>query len=57
MKAFNVEEYAQQMIRLINNADLRKQLGNAAQETSWRYDIDGVAEKWRTMFDEVIADK
>ena len=57
VKAFDVEEYAQQMIRLINDADFRKQLGNAAQETSWRYDIDGVAEKWRTVFDEVMADK
>lgn len=57
VKAFDVEEYAQQMIRLINDAGLRKKLGEAAQETSWRYDIHGVAEKWRSLLDEVMAGK
>lgn len=57
VKAFDVEEYAQQMIRLINDADLRKNLGGVAQETSWRYDIKGIAEEWRTLFDEVMAEQ
>lgn len=57
VKAFNVEEYGQQMIRLINDADLRKKLGQVAQETSWKYDIEGIAEEWRTLFDEVMAEQ
>ncbi len=57
VKAFDVVEYAQQMIRLINDSDLRKKLGGVAQETSWKYDIEGIAEEWRILFDEVMAEQ
>jgi hypothetical protein len=45
------------MIRLINDSDLRKKLGGVAQETSWKYDIEGIAEEWRILFDEVMAEQ
>jgi glycosyltransferase involved in cell wall biosynthesis len=57
VKAFDVEEYALQIIRLIKDADLRKTIGEAAQKTSRHFDIDKVAEQWRKLFDEVMAEK
>ena len=55
VKAFDVDEYAQQILRLTQDYYLRKRIGGAAQTTSWRYAIEDVADKWRTMFDDMMS--
>ena len=55
MKPFDVDEYADSLLRLMQDDQLRSQMGNCALESSRRYSIDDVALQWKTLFDEVMA--
>lgn len=54
VKAFDVNEYANQIVRLISDKDLRTTMGKSAQETSRQYELGNIAKKWRVLFDEMM---
>lgn len=54
----NTGQLAEALLRLINDgADgaVRRRMGHAAQSGVCRYDIGTLAERWRRLFDEVMA--
>ena len=53
---FNVNEYAESLLRLMRDDQLRAQMGNRAFESSRRYSIEDIALQWKGLFDEVMAD-
>lgn len=53
---FDVEEYADSLLRLMRDDHLRAQMGNRASESSKRYSIEEIALLWKGLFDEVMAD-
>ena len=52
---FNVNEYAESLLRLMRDDQLRAQMGNRAFESSKKYMIEDIAVQWKKLFDEVIV--
>lgn len=52
---FNVEEYADSLLRLMRDDQMRVQMGKRAYESSERYSIEEIALQWKGLFDEVMA--
>ena len=55
VKPFDVDEYADSLLRLIQDDQLRFQMGTRAYESSQRYLIEDIAQKWKDLFDEITA--
>ena len=55
VKPFDVDEYAESLLRLIQDDQLRSQMGKRAHESSQRYLIEDIAQKWKDLFDEITA--
>lgn len=56
VKPFDVKAYADSLIRLMQDEQLRSRMGNRAYESSKRYYFEDIALQWKGLFDEVIAD-
>lgn len=56
VKPFDVKAYADSLIRLMQDDQLRSRMGNRAYESSKRYYFEDIALQWKGLFDEVIAD-
>ena len=56
VKPFDVDDYAESLLRLMCDDQLRTQLGNRACESSKRYSIEDIALQWKGLFDEVMVD-
>lgn len=54
---FDVEEYADKLLRLIHDEDCRQQMGINAYQASRRYAIENIAAQWKDLFDELMRDK
>lgn len=54
---FDIDEYADSLLRLIRNENLRREMGRCAHATSIRYSIEGIAMQWKELFDEVMSVK
>jgi glycosyltransferase involved in cell wall biosynthesis len=52
---FDVDEYANILLRLIKDNQLRSQMGKRAYESSKRYLVEDIALQWKNLFDEVTA--
>lgn len=55
VKPFDIDEYADSLLRLIQDDELRSQMGKCAHESSKRYLIEDIAQKWKDLFDEITA--
>jgi glycosyltransferase involved in cell wall biosynthesis len=55
VKPFDVDAYADSLLRLIQDDQLRCQMGKRAHESSQRYLIEDIAQKWKDLFDEITA--
>lgn len=55
VKPFYIDEYADSLLRLIQDDELRSQMGKCAHESSKRYLIEDIAQKWKDLFDEITA--
>lgn len=51
---FDVEMFADSLIRLMRDDDLRKSMGEKGKQKSQRYDIDVVGQQWKQLFDELM---
>ena len=54
---FDVDAFAEKIILLMNDDNLRKKMGENAQKSSFRYDIEKVGFQWKQLFDELMANK
>lgn len=54
---FDVEEYANKLLKLIHDEDYRQQMGINAYQASRRYAIENIAIQWKDLFDELMRDK
>lgn len=52
---FDVEEYAESLLRLMRDDQLRCQMGENAHNTSKRYSIEDIASQWKELFDNVMS--
>lgn len=56
VKPYDVDDYAESLLRLMRDDQLRTQMGNRAYESSKRYSIEDIALQWKDLFDEVMVD-
>lgn len=52
----DVDELVKVLSRIMSNAELRSSISNAALDSIKRYNIDSIANRWRTLFEEVLND-
>ena len=57
VKEGNIEELAQKLLVLMQDANLRSQMGSAAYAHSERYSEERVMKQWTGLFDEVVEGK
>lgn len=50
----NVEKFAEAILSLINNPEKLLMMSNNAHKNVWRFNIEGIALKWKKLFDEVV---
>lgn len=51
---FDVETYAESLLRLISDENLRQKMGENGKQMSMRYDIDTVGKQWQQLFEELM---
>lgn len=51
---FEVEMFANSLMRLMSDDDLRESMGEKGKQNSQRYDIDIVGQQWKQLFDELM---
>ena len=54
---FDIDAYAEKLILLMRDENLRRQMGENARKTASRYDIDKIGQQWKQLFDELIQIK
>ena len=50
---FDINVLAVEVMHLISDANLRKQIGANAQEAASKYDIDRIGQQWKHLFEEL----
>lgn len=55
VKPFDIDDYADSLLRLMQDHQLRSQMGNQAFESSKQYYIEDIALQWKELFDEVMT--
>ena len=53
----NINQLAEKIILLIENEELRKQMGAKARKNVARFKIDNIAEEWHCLFSQLIKEK
>ncbi|QVJ80688.1 Glycosyltransferase involved in cell wall bisynthesis [Prevotella sp. khp1] len=51
---FDIEKFANRLIQLINDVDLRKAMGEKGRNKSQCYQIESVGKQWKQLFDELM---
>ena len=54
VKPFDVDEYAESLLRLMRDDQFRTEMGNRACESSKRYSIEDIALLWKELFDDLF---
>lgn len=55
MPPFDVDAFAQRLIALTNDGELRRKIGAEARQSSSRYEIEKIALMWKKLFEEVCG--
>jgi len=50
----NKETFAQRLVELMKNDELRQEMGRNAQESSRKYSVDNIMEQWLALFSKMI---
>lgn len=50
---FDINKFAETILLLIKDEELRKKMGNNAQKVVSKYDIDRIGHQWKQLFDEL----
>ena len=51
---FEIEIFANKLMQLMGNLDIRKRFGENGLRKSQQYSIDSVGNKWKQLFEELI---
>ena len=54
---FDVEAFAEKVILLMKDEDLRREMGENARRSAAKYDIDIVGQQWKQLFDELMENR
>ena len=54
---FDVEAFAEKVILLMKNENLRREMGENARRSAAKYDIDIVGQQWKQLFDELMENR
>ena len=54
---FDVEAFAEKVILLMKDEDLRREMGENARRSAAKYDIDIVGQHWKQLFDELMENR
>lgn len=52
---FDIDVYAERLLTLMQNDKLRQSMGLRARQTSYQYQIEDIALRWKALFDEVVT--
>ena len=53
IRPFDVQQFAERLVGLMQDEDSRRKLGRQARQTSTKYAIEGVARQWQQLFDNL----
>ena len=53
---FEVDLFADRLVQLIIDGELRKKMGEKGQRKSQLYQIDSVGRQWKQLFDELMKE-
>lgn len=53
---YDVDSFADRLVQLINDGELRKKMGEKGQRKSQLYQIDSVGRQWKQLFDELMKE-
>ncbi len=51
---FDIDVYVERLLMLMQHEDLRQNMGIRARQTSYQYQIEDIALRWKALFDEVV---
>jgi glycosyltransferase involved in cell wall biosynthesis len=54
---FDIDEFAEKVLLLMNDDNLRKKMGENAQKSAAQYDIERVGLQWKQLFNELMANR
>jgi glycosyltransferase involved in cell wall biosynthesis len=54
---FDVEAFAEKVIMLMKDEELRREMGENARRSAEKYDIDKVGPQWKQLFDELMENR
>lgn len=54
---FDVDEYAEKLISLMQNQSLRQEMGMNARKSAEKYEMDKIGAQWQQLFDELMAQR
>lgn len=52
---FDIDVYAERLLTLMQHEDLRQKMGTEARQTSYQYQIEDIALRWKALFDDVVT--
>ena len=57
VQAFDVDAFAERLLTLIRNEELRYKMGAEARQSSRQYQIEDIALRWKSLFEEVMGEQ
>lgn len=54
---FDIDAFADKLLLLMRDENLRRQMGEKAQKSAAKYDIDSIGLQWKQLFDELMANR
>ena len=54
---FDVETFAEKVVLLMKNENLRREMGENARRSAAKYDVDIVGQQWKQLFDELMKNE
>jgi len=55
IQPFDIDAFAEKVILLMNDDELRKEIGENAQKSAFQYDIERVGLQWEQLFNELMV--
>lgn len=52
----NVDELANKMKMIMNNAEIRKKFSNNAHKDLWRFELENVLDNWENLFNRILGE-
>jgi glycosyltransferase involved in cell wall biosynthesis len=57
VQPFDVDAFAERLLMLMRNEELRQKMGVEAHQSSSQYQIENIALRWKSLFEELMANR